>query len=76
MGAGGQLVSLSLSVRKFAIAGENLTCSGEITAITHDPDGSTLVELSLTETRGSDGEVCVPGTAVIRFSAPTALQED
>lgn len=82
MGAGGQLVSLSLSVRKFAIAGENLTCSGEITAITRDSDGSTRVELSLTETRGSDGEVCVPGNAVIRFSdpsaatTPTAAQED
>jgi hydroxyacyl-ACP dehydratase HTD2-like protein with hotdog domain len=76
MGPHGRLVSLSLSVRKFAVAGEELTCSGEITAITPDPEGGTRVELSLTETRGSDGETCVPGTAVVHFApAPPVTKE-
>ena len=72
MGVHGRLVSLAVSVRKFAIAGENLTCNAEITAITLEPDGGTLVELSLAETRGSDGELCVPGTAVVHFAASPA----
>jgi acyl dehydratase len=76
MGAEGQLIGLSLSVRKFAIAGEQLTCTGEITAITHEPDGGTRVELSLTETRGSDGEICVPGTATVRFAPQSSAGSD
>jgi hydroxyacyl-ACP dehydratase HTD2-like protein with hotdog domain len=76
MGPHGRLAALSLSVRKFAIAGEQLTCSGEITAITRQPDGGTRVELSLTETRGSDGEICVPATAVVEFAADSDSTSD
>jgi acyl dehydratase len=72
MGQHGRLVSLSLSVRKFAVAGEKLTCSAEVVAVNHDADGGTTVELSLTEARGSDGEVCVPATAVVYFPAGPA----
>jgi hydroxyacyl-ACP dehydratase HTD2-like protein with hotdog domain len=64
-GSDGRLLELALSVRKYAVAGEELAISGVVTSIEEQPDGRAVVALELTETRGSDGEVCVPATAKI-----------
>jgi hydroxyacyl-ACP dehydratase HTD2-like protein with hotdog domain len=67
MGAEGRLLELVVRVRRFAVAGEVLTVSGVISAARHVSDSRAVVELELTETRGSDGEVCVPGTAAVEI---------
>jgi acyl dehydratase len=69
-GEDGRLSSLSLRVQKFAVAGESLTVSATVTAVTALDSGRALVELELTETRGSDGETCVTGSA--RIEVPLA----
>ncbi len=66
----GRVVALSLRVRKFAVAGEELTVTGTVTAVTALDGDRALVELDLTETRASDGETCVTGTA--RIEVPSA----
>ncbi len=69
-GEEGTLAALSLRVRRFAIAGEELTVTGIVTAVAElDPERAS-VELDLTETRGSDGETCVTGAA--RIEVPIA----
>ena len=67
MGPRGRLLALSLSVRRFAVAGQELTVAGEVTGLEQQPDGSLVVSLRLTETRGSDGEACAAGSARILF---------
>jgi len=64
-GPEGRLLELTVRVRRFAVAGEELTIVGVITGTERIGDGRAIVDLELTETRGSDGEVCVPGTAKI-----------
>jgi acyl dehydratase len=66
MGPGGTLESLVVSVRRYAVAGESLTCVGVVTELEHQGD-FVAVHLDVTETRDSDGAVCVPGKAVIRL---------
>jgi hypothetical protein len=65
VGEDGRLAALSLRVRRFAVAGEELTVAGLVTAVTALGGARAAVELDLTETRGSDGETCVTGTARI-----------
>jgi hydroxyacyl-ACP dehydratase HTD2-like protein with hotdog domain len=67
MGPEGRLLELVLRVRRFAVAGEELTVSGVITDARHVSGERAVVDLELTETRGSDGEVCVPGTAAVEI---------
>jgi acyl dehydratase len=72
-GDDGRLVALRLRVVKFAVAGEELTVSATVTAVTVLDSGRALVELDLMETRGSDGETCVTGSA--RLEVPLARTE-
>jgi acyl dehydratase len=67
MGPRGRLLALSLSVRRYAVAGQQLTVAGEVTALEQQPDGSLAVSLRLTETRDADGEACATGSARILF---------
>jgi acyl dehydratase len=69
-GEDGTLAALGLRVRRFAVAGEELTVTGTVTAVTELDPSRASVELDLTETRGSDGETCVTGTA--RVEVPLA----
>jgi hypothetical protein len=52
------------------VAVEELTVTGLVTAVTAIGSGLAAVHLTLTETRGSDGETCVTGTA--RIEVPVA----
>jgi len=65
VGADGTLVDLSLRVRKFAVAGETLIVQGTVSAVREGDEARARVDLDLSETRASDGEVCVTGTATI-----------
>ena len=65
MGPRGRLLALSLSVRRYAVAGQELTLAGEITGREQQPDGGLVVSLRLTETRSPDGETCATGSARI-----------
>jgi len=69
-GEEGRLLELGLRVRRFAIAGETLTVVGVVGSL--EPTGGERagVTLELTETRGSDLETCVTGTA--RIEVPVA----
>jgi hydroxyacyl-ACP dehydratase HTD2-like protein with hotdog domain len=70
VGGEGRLASLSLRVRRFAVAGEDLTVAATVTAVTEAAADLVSVYLDLTETRGSDGEICVTGNA--RIDVPLA----
>jgi len=63
MGPRGRLLALSLSVRRYAVAGQQLTVAGEVTGLEQQPGGGIVVSLRLTETRDSDGEACATGSA-------------
>ncbi|WP_033288570.1 MaoC/PaaZ C-terminal domain-containing protein [Amycolatopsis jejuensis] len=64
MGEAGRLTRLEVSVRRYAVPGDELVCRGEVTGI--EPDG--LVHVRLTETRESDGAVCAEGSATIAIA--------
>jgi acyl dehydratase len=68
-GAEGRLLELGLRVRRFAVAGETLSVTGVVRAVARLTDDRAEVSLELTETRGSDGEVCVTGAARIEIPA-------
>jgi hydroxyacyl-ACP dehydratase HTD2-like protein with hotdog domain len=70
VGVEGSLAALSLRVRRFAVAGDELAVTGTVTAVTPLGTERATIELDLTETRGSDGETCVTGTA--RVEVPLA----
>lgn len=67
MGETGRLTRLEVSVRRYAVPGDELVCRGEVTAVEPGDDGHGLVHLGLTETRESDGAVCAAGSATIAF---------
>ena len=67
MGPRGRLLALSLSVRRYAVAGQQLTVAGEVTGLEQQPGGGIVVSLRLTETRSPDGETCAAGSARILF---------
>jgi acyl dehydratase len=64
-GRDARLVDLSLRVKKFAVAGEALTVVGTLSAVRPGEPGRAYVDLELVETRGSDDETCVEGTATL-----------
>jgi acyl dehydratase len=64
-GRDARLVDLSLRVRRFAVAGEALTTVGAVTSVRAGDEGRALVDIELIETRESDNETCVEGTATI-----------
>jgi acyl dehydratase len=66
-GREGRLVDLSLRVRRFAVAGESLTIQGTVREVRAGDNGRALVDLDLVETRDSDAETCVEGTATIEI---------
>lgn len=65
MGEGGRLVRLDVSVRRYAVPGDELVCRGEITGLRPGDDGHGLVHIALTETRESDQTVCAVGSATV-----------
>ncbi len=65
MGDGGRLARLEVSVRRYAVPGDELVCRGEVTGLEPGDDGHGLVHVSLAETRESDRTVCVVGSATI-----------
>jgi hydroxyacyl-ACP dehydratase HTD2-like protein with hotdog domain len=65
----GRLTQLALRVRRYAVAGETLTVTGVVTAVSRLTPERAEVTLSLAETRGSDGETCVSGEARIEVPA-------
>jgi hydroxyacyl-ACP dehydratase HTD2-like protein with hotdog domain len=69
-GEEGRLLELGLRVRRFAIAGETLTVVGVVGSLERIGGERAGVTLELTETRGSDLETCVAGTA--RIEVPVA----
>jgi acyl dehydratase len=60
-----RLADLSLRVRRFAVAGESLTVQGTVREVRPGDEGRAWLDLELVETRDSDGEVCVEGTATL-----------
>jgi acyl dehydratase len=73
-GEEGRLMELGLRVRRFAIAGETLIVAGVVSALDRLGDDRAAVTLELTETRGSDLETAVTGTA--RIDVPIAWLGD
>jgi hypothetical protein len=67
-------VDLSLRVRRFAVAGESLTIVATVSGLRAGDEGRALVDLELVETRGSDGETCVEGTATIDVPATWTVE--
>lgn len=65
MGADGRLKKLGVSVKRFAVPGDVLICSGEVTGVEPGDDGFRIVHLSLVETRESDGSICATGNASV-----------
>jgi acyl dehydratase len=74
VGEEGCLLELGLRVRRFALAGETLSVAGVVSAIERLGGDRAAVTLELTETRGSDLETCVTGTA--RIEVPAAWLAD
>ncbi|NEW27110.1 MaoC/PaaZ C-terminal domain-containing protein [Nocardia cyriacigeorgica] len=67
-GPAGAVEMIDMSVRRYAVPGDVLTCRGRVTALEPDDDGRTgTVLIDVEEVRGSDGAVCAPGTARIRL---------
>lgn len=65
MGYRGKLRDLELSVKRFAVPGETLTCKGRIVDLERNgAHGMVTVEL---EEVNEEGEVCAPGRAVIEL---------
>jgi acyl dehydratase len=73
-GLDGRLLELGLRVRRFALAGETLTVAGVVSALERLGGDRAAVTLELTETRGSDLETAVTGTA--RIEVPLAWLAD
>ena len=73
-GEDGRLMELGLRVRRFAIAGETLIVAGVVSALDRLGDDRAAVTLELTETRASDLETAVTGTA--RIDVPIAWLGD
>jgi len=69
LGEEGRLLELGLRVRRFAVAGEVLRVSATVTSVEHASADRVVVALALTESRCSDGETCVSGTARIEIPA-------
>jgi hydroxyacyl-ACP dehydratase HTD2-like protein with hotdog domain len=64
-GPDARLLELSIRVRRFAAAGDDLELSGTIVAVSEAADERVTLTLEIVERRLSDGEVCVPATARI-----------
>lgn len=67
MGPGGQLRSLSASVRRFATAGDELLLRGRVVETVPKDEKSGLVTLEIEEVRSKDDVVCAPGRAVVEL---------
>jgi hydroxyacyl-ACP dehydratase HTD2-like protein with hotdog domain len=65
MGEKGELKSLEVNVKRFAVPGETLTCKGIIVEKKVEK-GEGLVTVDLKEIN-EKGEVCAPGRAVIKL---------
>lgn len=60
----GRMTRLSVSVRRFAVAGDELVCHGKVAAVTEGSGGRQL-ELELIEVRQRHDVVCVRGAATV-----------
>jgi len=65
MGPEGELKSIELSVRRFAVPGDTLNCRGVIEK-KEEKNGEGLVHIKLEEVN-QKGDICVPGKAVIKL---------
>lgn len=65
MGPKGELKSLSVQVKRFAVPGEKLICTGTVVEKKVE-NGEGLVVVDLAE-KNQRGEVCAPGRAVIKL---------
>ncbi|RHW37463.1 acyl dehydratase [Lysinibacillus yapensis] len=65
MGDRGELKSLEVNIKRFAIPGETLTCKGTVVE-KKMVDGEGLVTIDLKEIN-EQAEVCAPGRAVIKL---------
>lgn len=61
---GGRLTRLALSIRRYAIPGQELICRATVTGVAEDQAGRTI-ELDVAEVRPADDAVCAPGTATV-----------
>lgn len=66
-GVGGTVEMINMSVRRYAVPGDVLTCRGRVTALEPGDDRGGIAWIDMEEIRGSDGAVCAPGTARIRL---------
>ncbi|MGW4124832.1 MaoC family dehydratase [Nocardia sp. NPDC004711] len=64
-GPNGRVSELDVSIRRFAVPGDALTCAIEVVGKEEFDEAFGLVRVEVRETRRSDGEVCVPATASI-----------
>lgn len=65
MGLEGKLKKLTISVKRFAIPGDTLTCKGTvIEKKVENGEGIVIVELAEVNQKG---EICAPGQAVIQL---------
>ncbi|WP_327152016.1 acyl dehydratase [Nocardia sp. NBC_01329] len=65
MGAGGHLARLAVTVRRYAVPGDTLICSGVIAGLERLDGDKGVVHLDLRETRESDDAVCAVATASV-----------
>jgi acyl dehydratase len=65
MGSGGRLKSLKVSVKRFSVPGDTLTCKGTVVE-KREEDGKGIVVVDLEEVNQRE-EVCAPGCAVIEL---------
>ncbi|MDQ6523956.1 acyl dehydratase [Nocardioides sp. LHD-245] len=65
IGSAGRLRRLAVSVRRFAVPGDVLTCGGEVVGTERSDDGLGLVHLDLKEIRESDDAVCAIASATV-----------
>jgi len=71
LGDRGRLVALECRFRKPALKGDRITCSGTVTAVQSQPDGSVLLSLDLwAETQAGD-RIAV-ATGQVRLAATDA----
>ncbi|GAA2811039.1 MaoC/PaaZ C-terminal domain-containing protein [Kribbella solani] len=65
IGPTGTLRRLEVTVRRYAVPGDVLVCTGTVTGAERADDGTGLLHLDLTETRESDQVRCAVATATV-----------
>jgi acyl dehydratase len=74
MGPRGWLRSLSATVRRFAVPGDQLRCRGRVADLDAVDEFAGLVTVEIEEVRDQDGMVCAPGQAAIELPTRAAVE--